>query len=210
MKGYTTSDIAEMLGVEAVTVRKYALALEKFGYIVERDAGDRRVYSERDAMAFQQLKALRERSGMSVDNAATVITMRYNEASENVSLSVSDQNSPDVQHYLDRYAEASEARMIELLQRNQQEIAATFEQVILDDRNRRLDDHFVQKRVERQLRAKGLDLWERKPESERFQKVGWFKKEENAVARDRFVQQYLDEHYEEQLLEAYNGEKDNR
>jgi len=46
---YTTKDIADMLGVEAVTIRKYALALEKAGYIVDRINGKNRAYSERDA-----------------------------------------------------------------------------------------------------------------------------------------------------------------
>ncbi|MDR0268179.1 hypothetical protein [Paenibacillus sp.] len=33
---YSTKDIADKLGVEAVTVRKYALALERAGYSIDK------------------------------------------------------------------------------------------------------------------------------------------------------------------------------
>lgn len=203
MKGYTTSEIADMLGVEAVTVRKYALALEKAGYIVERDAGDRRTYNERDAMAFQQLKALRERSGMSVEMAASVISSRHKEASESVTLAVSDEKSQEIERYVQRYAEFTETKMFELAQRFQQEIASSVAEVIRAERSSRLDDHFTQRRIEKQLRDEAEKLWMAKPESERLQ--GIFRKRENTEARLRFIQEYIEDHYEKRLREAYDN-----
>lgn len=74
---HTTKDMAAMLGIETVTVRKYALALEKAGYIISRDDKDRRTYSDVDAMALQQLFTLRERSGMTVEKSAEMVASRF-------------------------------------------------------------------------------------------------------------------------------------
>ncbi|MDT2262665.1 hypothetical protein P7H12_01920 [Paenibacillus larvae] len=74
---HTTKDMAAMLGIETVTVRKYALALEKAGYIISRDDKDRRTYSDVDAMALQQLFTLRERSGMTVEKSAEMVASNF-------------------------------------------------------------------------------------------------------------------------------------
>lgn len=71
-----TKEISEILNVKPVTVRKYASALEKAGYIVQRDGNGHRVYTQNDATAFRELQALCERSGMTVENSAEVITAR--------------------------------------------------------------------------------------------------------------------------------------
>lgn len=43
----------------------------------------------------------------------------------------------------------------------------------------------------------------KKPEGERMRKAGLFRKEEDVNARDRFVRNYVDEHFEIRMLEAY-------
>lgn len=89
----------------------------------------------------------------------------------------------------------------ELLEgRNQ--LAVSFEQVIRDDRSRRVDERLMERRIEKQLRDEALDLWVAKPETERLKKVGLFRKEENVDMRDRFVREYIHEHYEQRIREA--------
>lgn len=73
---YTTKDLADMLGVEAVTIRKYALALEKAGYDIDRSDGKNRSYSERDAMAFKYMQTIRSRTGITVEAAADVVATK--------------------------------------------------------------------------------------------------------------------------------------
>ncbi|MGG4502692.1 DUF3967 domain-containing protein [Paenibacillus polymyxa] len=81
MKGWCTSlksgDVASFLGVKPVTVRKYATALEKAGYLVERSETNNRSYTEKDAMVMRELATLCKDSGISVEKAAMVVTARH-------------------------------------------------------------------------------------------------------------------------------------
>lgn len=103
-----TKEISEMLGVKAVTVRKYAAALEKAGYIVSKGATGHREYSEEDATAFRQLQALCERSGMTVETAAEVVSTRHQRASESVAPAIIGEESRVIEQYNERYNEALE------------------------------------------------------------------------------------------------------
>ncbi|KGP85299.1 MULTISPECIES: MerR family transcriptional regulator [unclassified Paenibacillus] len=94
-----TKDIAEILDVHSNTVRKYALALEAQGYVVQRDDNNDRKYSEVDATVFRELQALRQRSGLSVEKCAEVIAARHREPSGSVLPSVIEPDSTQiVQH----------------------------------------------------------------------------------------------------------------
>ncbi|MFK4475790.1 DNA-binding transcriptional MerR regulator [Paenibacillus sp. RC73] len=72
-----TADVASFLGVKAVTVRKYALALEKAGYLVERSDSNNRTYGEKDAMIMRELATLCKDSGISVEKAAMVVAAKH-------------------------------------------------------------------------------------------------------------------------------------
>ncbi|WP_178076139.1 MerR family transcriptional regulator [Paenibacillus oralis] len=100
-----TKEISEILKVKPVTVRKYAAALEKAGYIVQRDDNGNRVYTQNDATAFRELQALCERSGMTVENSAEVITARTLRATQAESSAVVPTNGQAVMQYDPRYDE---------------------------------------------------------------------------------------------------------
>ena len=88
-----------------------------------------------------------------------------------------------------------------------QQAAAATVQALPDPvqlRAERINERITERRVERQLELEALNLWEKKPEVERMWKVGWFKKEENTAARDRFIRDYVDEHYENRLKKNYD------
>lgn len=72
-----TADVASFLGVKAVTVRKYALALEKAGYLVERSDSNNRTYSEKDAMVMRELATLCKDIGLSVEKAAMAVAAKH-------------------------------------------------------------------------------------------------------------------------------------
>lgn len=82
-KGFTTSDIAEMIGIAEPTVRKYAQALEKAGYRFIKDSFGTRTYIERDAMALRQLKEIRSKTNMPVEQTASVVASKYNNDFDN-------------------------------------------------------------------------------------------------------------------------------
>jgi DNA-binding transcriptional MerR regulator len=106
-KYYTPKDLSEMLGIESVTLRKYSIALEKAGYIFLRNDNDRRLYSERDVMALQQLKALRERNALNVENAAMAVATKHrkpNETSETITHNEKTPVISDTNRYDERYS----------------------------------------------------------------------------------------------------------
>ncbi|MDN4081319.1 MerR family transcriptional regulator [Paenibacillus polymyxa] len=71
-----TADVASFLGVKPVTVRKYATALEKAGYIVERSDSNNRSYTEKDAMMMKELATLCKDSGISIEKGATLVAAK--------------------------------------------------------------------------------------------------------------------------------------
>lgn len=100
-----TKEISDILGVKPVTVRKYAAALEKAGYIVSRDDNGHRVYTQNDATAFRELQALCERSGMTVETASEVIATRAIRATVSENASVVPAEEQGIMQYDPRYAE---------------------------------------------------------------------------------------------------------
>ncbi|MMZ58441.1 hypothetical protein D1872_204220 [compost metagenome] len=100
-----TKEISEILGVKTVTVRKYAAALEKAGYIVQRDGNGNRVYTQNDATAFRELQALCERSGMTVETSAEVIATRYLRATADQETSIIPAGEQSVMRHDPRYEE---------------------------------------------------------------------------------------------------------
>lgn len=110
-------DMAEMLGVKTVTLRKYSKALEDAGYVFTRSAANNRQYEEKDAVALQQLVVLCKRSGMSVEMAAKTVMAGSKRESENAMM-------PEVieeGRYVERYGQATE--MIEQLLTQNRELA---------------------------------------------------------------------------------------
>jgi DNA-binding transcriptional MerR regulator len=200
-------DIAEILGVEPVTVRKYALALEKAGYFFERSDSDHRLFSNKDVIALQQLKALRERSGMSVETAAIAISTRHKAASSGITLSLNTNKNPDYSRYTERY-DLLEDKIEKLTQliASQQEIASVKAiQMPLDPwelRDIQVNIRITERRVERQLRSEAENAWLNEPFSKRFKGIGFFRKE-NIAERDKFIMNYIDSFFESRIRKEF-------
>lgn len=192
---YTTKDIADKLGVEAVTVRKYALALEKAGYNIDRSDGKNRSYSATDVMAFQYMQSIRAQTSITVEEAANLVAHKNNTATAAETDIVRSEADP----LRDQYT-AILAAVQQLIAT--QQAAPTLpspEELRLE----RINDRLTERRIERQLEREALDLWAAIPAKERMRKVGLFRKEEDIEARDRFVRDYVDERYEERIRDAY-------
>lgn len=71
-----TKEIAAILNVQPVTVRKYAQALESAGYIFERIDGKNREYNDTDVTAFKDLVTICKRSGMTLESGAGLIAAK--------------------------------------------------------------------------------------------------------------------------------------
>lgn len=66
---YKTAQVAAMIGVATSSMRKYALTIEKYGGIVQKDDKGDRFYTVADVNAFKRLRQLTAQ-GMTLDNAA--------------------------------------------------------------------------------------------------------------------------------------------
>lgn len=195
---YTTKDIADKLGVEAVTVRKYALALEKAGYSIDRSNGKDRSYNATDVMAFQYMQSIRSQTSITVEEAATLVAHKNNTATTNETSIVysEDETLPD------RY-EMIFSMMRQLLEAQQAADTLPSREAL---RAERLNEKFVERKIERQLEREAHEAWASKPESERRRRTGLFWKEEDVTARDRFIRDYVDEHYEKRMRQEFGIE----
>ncbi|UQD53888.1 hypothetical protein C0971_18125 (plasmid) [Bacillus methanolicus] len=77
MKEYSTKDISNIVGIATPTVRKYAQALEKEGYVFTRNENGFRIFVDEDIEILQQMKQMSNESGMNIVHiASTLINQR--------------------------------------------------------------------------------------------------------------------------------------
>jgi DNA-binding transcriptional MerR regulator len=76
-QAFWTSEVAAMLGVQDVTVRSWALRLEKFGYSFIRDDNDKRAFSEHDVSVFRYLQSQVQDKKLKLDDAARMTADRF-------------------------------------------------------------------------------------------------------------------------------------
>ncbi|MBO7748996.1 hypothetical protein I8J29_33025 [Paenibacillus sp. MWE-103] len=100
-------------------------------------------------------------------------------------------------------ANSSTKQITEQLENAVQQNATVAAVANREERGRRLDEHFTQERIKRQLRSEAIEAWNVLPEAQRTRKVGLFRREEDTAARDRFVRDYVDERYEARMREEF-------
>lgn len=73
-----------------------------------------------------------------------------------------------------------------------------------NQRQKRIDDLLIQRRVEDRLRNEAIMMWEKQPEEERFMRIGLFRKKlENINAKNRYIEHYISTRYEEELKKTF-------
>lgn len=109
-KPLRASDVAQILGIQPVTLRKHSIILEKNGWVFRRTEGDQRLYFDKDVMAFQMMMALSKSSGLSMD-ASAMATIQKLKSQETVTQDENSSQIAIVERSEERYGE-----MIGLLQ----------------------------------------------------------------------------------------------
>ncbi|MFK3961913.1 MerR family transcriptional regulator [Pseudalkalibacillus hwajinpoensis] len=88
------------------------------------------------------------------------------------------------------------------------ESAAALKQELLPDpaheRQVRMENIITEFRIKTNLENEAIGVWSQKPETERFKKVGFFRKEEDRDKRDDFVRSYIQERFETKIREEFN------
>jgi len=67
---YGTKDVADMLGVQESTVRKYASMLEDFGYSYLKNEHGHRAFFDRDLIVLRKMLRLKNDADMTLEEAA--------------------------------------------------------------------------------------------------------------------------------------------
>ncbi|QID16133.1 MULTISPECIES: hypothetical protein [unclassified Paenibacillus] len=214
---YTTKHIADELGVEPVTVRKYALALEKAGYHIERSDGKNRDFSATDMMAFKYLQSIRSRTGITLEAAAEAVVIKVFTATKQESRIVRNDKTAPSERYIDR---SELMNILEQLRAGYEASAAALSLKVeqyerlaheREMRSRELArlDREMERQVERELREEAAAEWNKLPESERTIKVGWGwfgRRDEDLHRRADYIQRYVDDRMGDRLHAAYSAE----
>lgn len=138
---YSPSDVAEQLGIQSSTLRKYADVLEKEGYTFIKNERGHRKYRESDVMVFRKVINLKNDTDMTLENATKQI----------VSWHQGVEVLPLERHEVERYEEPDfNATTLQKMIQDQKEVIEK-QNELLYELNKRLaeqDQRFAQRESE--------------------------------------------------------------
>ncbi|MCU5214266.1 DUF3967 domain-containing protein [Bacillus paranthracis] len=138
---YSPSDVAEQLGIQSSTLRKYADVLEKEGYTFIKNERGHRKYRESDVMVFRKVINLKNDTDMTLENATKQI----------VSWHQGVEVLPLERHEVERYEEPDfNATPLQAMIQEQKEVIEK-QNYLLQELNKRLadqDQRFTQRESE--------------------------------------------------------------
>ncbi|AZJ24526.1 DNA-binding protein (plasmid) [Bacillus wiedmannii bv. thuringiensis] len=148
---YSPGDVAEQLGIQSSTLRKYADVLEKEGYTFIKNERGHRKYRESDVMVFRKVINLKNDTDMTLENATKQI-VSWNQGVEVLSLE---------RHEIERYEEPDfNATTLQTMLQDQNEVIEK-QNELLQELNKRLveqDQRFAQR--ESELLSAIQTIWE--------------------------------------------------
>ena len=138
---YSPSDVAEQLGIQSSTLRKYADVLEKEGYTFIKNERGHRKYRESDVMVFRKVITLKNDTDMTLENATKQI-VSWHQGVEVLPLD---------RHEVERYEEPDfNATTLQRMIQDQKEVIEK-QNELLQELTKRLteqDQRFIQKESE--------------------------------------------------------------
>lgn len=138
---YSPGDVAEQLGIQSSTLRKYADVLEKEGYTFIKNERGHRKYRESDVMVFRKVINLKSDTDMTLENATKQI----------VSWHQGVEVLPLERHEVERYEEPDfNATPLQAMIQDQKEVIEK-QNYLLQELNKRLaeqDQRFAQRESE--------------------------------------------------------------
>ena len=138
---YSPGDVAEQLGIQSSTLRKYADVLEKEGYTFIKNERGHRKYRESDVMVFRKVINLKNDTDMTLENATKQI----------VSWHQGVEVLPLERHEIERYEEPDfNATTLRRMIQDQKEVIEK-QNELLQGLNKRLveqDQRFAQRELE--------------------------------------------------------------
>lgn len=200
-QAYSTQQVADQLNIGKSTVNKYSRSMEENGYRFTKDDSERRAYIEGDIIALRELMSLLEK-GVTYDSAIKAVVARFSKDNTNSIAPLATQNK----RYDSRYMELEQqiqalARVVQDLQlREQQRPALPTPEELREQEFRSLSTH---RRIVSKLQEEAASNWEQLPRNERMKSFGLFFKAEDLLKREKFIESYINEHYDSRLRKDY-------
>jgi DNA-binding transcriptional MerR regulator len=92
-KSFSTKDVSLQLNVGTSTLRKWAISMEKHGYVFTKNTNQRRAFTEEDITALEYIQQLIQKEHFSLTNAAKVVVTRFkNQAAESETPAVQEES----------------------------------------------------------------------------------------------------------------------
>lgn len=207
--GYFSKTVAERLGVATDTLRSWSLKLESYGIAFERNDRKQRIYHEKDIRVLENMKELMALQ-QPLDDVAKTIANKIKkglyikpevENNAEIPLSVIDENNTPntltIENMKEMMRQVASAAVEAKFQSMQNQLLPSPE----EERRKRFDEMMLHRRIERRLQERARQEWDKLPVSERIIKTGLFglKRTENAQEMVRFINNYVNENYENEL-----------
>lgn len=221
MERNNAKQVADMLGFTTTNLKYYASLLEQNGLEIYRNTRNHREYTQQDVKILRAMQYLNREKSMPLEDAASFVMSSDTDiddilaqkmapaiAKNDANISVLKQESDNDFRLLLAEQRAMREEMKEMKQ-TFKEIAITqndFQNILLSPEQQRLERFnmmITERRVIRELEKEALEQWCEKPLEERLIKVGWFRKVEDLNKRNRFVREYVDQHYEKRMKKEY-------
>ncbi|MGG1673988.1 hypothetical protein ACIFOE_25845 [Paenibacillus sp. NRS-1783] len=97
-------------------------------------------------------------------------------------------------------------RFAQIIQKQEEYFTEKLEDLTLKMRQKSVTDMITNNRTTNLIRLEGLKAWESLPASERLEKKGLFRKQENTLKKKQFLTEYELEHYPKRLQQEMNLE----
>jgi DNA-binding transcriptional MerR regulator len=206
------SDFAKEIGKHPNTVDGWFKQLEeKQIHYVNRTENGEKLYDELDlsiAQFITQQRANKWALDVIYDSLSHKFDLRSVPIEETSMSTTYGTSGVDLEQFKDEILKAAK----EIAASHVQEVKQQYETIIKklpepktkeEERADRMDTIIIRRRVESSLRAEAIKVWNQKPEEERVKRLGFFWKEEDWGKRDEFINQYINERFEERIRESY-------
>lgn len=218
-KYWMINDFSKMLGNHVSTINGYIKNLEDSGiHYVERIHG-KRVYDELDFEVANYIVKKRK-DGWSIDGIMNSlrdenppVELRPFPPDHQGTTELSLNTVTEIQNVLKRefdsrflnQSEEIEAYLEDQMKKLEEKMNAER----IRERQQKITDLITTNRIQIELEIEALAEWEKKPVSERFVKVGLFKKVEDTGKKDIFIKSYIRDHQEKRLLSSFETNTNN-
>lgn len=147
--GAFSKEVSELLSINANTLRRWSIELEKQGYMFERNNKDQRIYYKRDVMSLRQLQHLIGERVSMLDACMKVASEHINKKELEQTLSIHEKESVRITLSKEELEDIIESSVKKSLERQEQFNKGLVErleqqQKYIDESLKRRDDLLLQ------------------------------------------------------------------